>query len=68
MDEQNAALKIMHEAANALFDWGLAKCFAKHGTAKQQAEIKAAVEQIKKKAHVEKLFIQLVETNMKLAA
>lgn len=68
LDDENAARKIMYQAAYALFDWGLEVTFAKCGTPKQQAEIKKAVETIKEKAHVEKLFQDLVNLNMKLAA
>jgi hypothetical protein len=56
----------MYEAAHNLFDWATESALAKHGTAKQKADIRAMVATVKNQAHVERFFKELVDASMKL--
>jgi hypothetical protein len=58
----------MREAAHNLFDWATESTLSKMGTPQQKEQIRAMVESVKKMAHVEKFFIELVDSSMRLAA
>jgi len=47
LDRENAAKKLMYEAANNLFDWAVETTLARCGTVDQKAEIRAMVEKVK---------------------
>jgi|SRR5579859_6241991 len=66
LDAENVAKKAMYQAAYNLFDWATEETFKRCGTKKQHAEIRAAVEKVKKMAFVEQFFIDLVDMSMKL--
>jgi N-formylglutamate amidohydrolase len=68
LDEDNAAKKIMVDAAHNLFDWATETTMAKMGTETQKVQIRAMVATVKKCAFVEKPFEQLVDMSMRLAA
>jgi hypothetical protein len=68
LDEENAASTLMYKASHELFDWATETTLAKMGTPEQKAQIRDMVAKVKKMAFVEKYFIELVESSMKLAA
>lgn len=68
LDLENAARTLMREAAHNLFDWATETTLAKMGTAQQKEQIRNMVASVKKMSHVEKFFIDLVDSSMRLAA
>lgn len=66
LDAENAAKDLMRQAACLLFDWATETTLAKHGTAKQKQDVRDMVAKVKKMAHVEKFWIDLVDLSMKL--
>ena len=66
LDRENVARKLMYSAAHNLFDWAIESTLAKKGTSAQKVAIRAMVAKVKKMAHVERFFIELVDTSMKL--
>ena len=68
LDRENEFRKLMYDAAHNLFDWTTETTLAKMGTAKQKTDIRQMVATVKKCAWVERFFIELVDTSMKLAA
>lgn len=68
LDRENEARTLMYDAARNLFDWASETTFLHRGTAKQKAEIREMIAKVKKMAHVEKFFIELVDLSMKLDA
>jgi hypothetical protein len=69
LDNETAARKLMYEAAHNLFDWATETTLANvaRATLQQKASIRSMVAEVKKKAHVEQLFIDLVDSSMRLA-
>jgi hypothetical protein len=65
-DAENAARKVMYEAAFELFGWATETALAKIGTEMQKAAIRNAVALVKKMAFVEKPFIELVDISLRL--
>lgn len=68
LDAENAAKKLMYQAASELFDWATSETFKRVGTPQQHKDIMEAVEQVKKMAFVQQPFIDLVDMSMRLAA
>jgi len=68
LDVYNATLREMHAAANAMFDWSLSTVLGRMGTPQQRREIPEAFEKIKRMSHVQKIWIEAVDTALKLAA
>ena len=68
LDIENAARTKMYAAAHNLFDWATETALARHGTEKQKADIRKMVSTVKKQAFVERFWIELVDTSMRLAA
>jgi hypothetical protein len=68
LDRENEFRKLMYDAAHNLFDWATETALAKMGTPKQKTDIRQMVATVKKCAWVERFFIELVDTSMRLAA
>ena len=68
LDRENEFRKLMYEAAHNLFDWATETTLEKMGTTKQKSDIRQMVATVKKCAWVERFFIELVDTSMRLAA
>jgi len=68
LDRENEFRKLMYEAAHNLFDWATETALAKLGTPKQKTDIRQMVATVKKCAWVERFFIELVDTSMRLTA
>lgn len=66
LDQENEARTLMYAAAHRLFDWASESALAIRGTKAQKESIRQAIVSIKKMAHVEKFFIELVDISMKL--
>lgn len=68
LDAENAALRDMRAAANAMFDWALDETLGRCGTPEQKRNIREQFETIKKMAHVQKIWIDAVTIALRLAA
>ena len=68
LDRENEFRKLMYDAAHNLFDWATETTLTKMGTETQKTAIRQMVATVKKCAWVERFFIELVDTSMRLAA
>lgn len=67
LDRENAAKKLMYDAAHNLIDWAIDSTLARCGTAKQKSDIRAMAAKVKTMCHVEQLWIDLVDCSMRLS-
>ena|SRR5665213_833569 len=67
LDRENVWRKLMYDAAHNLFDWATETTLARMGTAAQKTAIRQMVATVKKCAWVERFFIELVDSSMRLA-